>query len=233
MRSTDARRRVSSNRQPPTLLWERRAWQDGKSIVAGVDEAGRGAWAGPLVAASVILPRDPYDRGRLTRAIQRVDGAVRDSKMLSADQRSRVMDVLLTLDVPFAISVIEVDHLDSIGLGAANRLALHRAVEGLSQAPHHVLVDAFRLSELPCSHEPIIRGDALSQSIALASIVAKVHRDSLMVALDVQHPEHGFKAHKGYGTAAHRHAIDTHGITPCHRRSFGPIAEYLKRASNN
>src|SRR5688500_6363713 len=145
-------------RGAPTLRWERQAWREGKRVVAGVDEAGRGAWAGPLVAAAVVLPHDSMARGRITRAINRAETAVRDSKQLSADQRQRVLDVLYALEIPHAVSVIDVDELDSIGLGAANRLALCRAVAALSLEPEHVLVDAFRLDALPCSHDPIIHG---------------------------------------------------------------------------
>jgi ribonuclease HII len=225
-------RRLPAN-SGPTLRWEKRAWNDGKLIVAGVDEAGRGAWAGPLVAAAVILPHDSARRARVTRAINRAETAVRDSKKLSADQRQRVVEVLYALEIPHAVSVIEVTELDAIGLGVANRLALCRAVGGLAPNPDHVLVDAFRLEGLPCSHDPIIHGDNLSQTIAMASIVAKLHRDALMVALDAEHPEHGFAAHKGYGTSAHRAAIELHGITAQHRMSFAPIVEYLARGAGD
>jgi len=215
------------------LVWERRAWDAGKLLVAGVDEAGRGAWAGPLVAAAVMLPRDSRERGRITRAINRAGAVVRDSKQLSAGQRQRVVDVLRALGVPHVVAVIEVGELDAIGLGVANKAALCRAVAGLSPEPEHVLVDAFRLRSLSCTHDPIIRGDNLSQTIAMASIVAKLHRDALMVALDAEHPRHGFATHKGYGTAAHRSAIERHGITPQHRTSFVPIAEFLAHGAND
>lgn len=211
----------------PTLRWERQAWRDGKLIVAGVDEAGRGAWAGPLVAAAVILPHDSKRRARLTRAINQAETEVRDSKLLSADQRRRVMDVLRSLDVIHAVCVIDVEELDSVGLGVANQTAMCRAVSGLSLEPEHVLVDAFRLDGLACTHDPIIRGDNLSQTIALASIVAKLHRDALMMELSADFPEYGFSSHKGYGTAAHRAALAVHGVSPHHRRSFAPIAEML------
>lgn len=217
----------------PSLRWEQLAWRDGKLVVAGVDEAGRGAWAGPLVAAAVILPHDPRARARITRAINRSATAVRDSKQLSADQRQRVLDVLYALGIPHAVSVIDVDELDAIGLGAANRLALCRAVESLSPEPEHVLVDAFRLDALACSHDSIIHGDNLSQTIAMASIVAKLHRDALMVALASHYPQFGFAGHKGYGTAAHRAAIERHGITPQHRRSFAPIADWLASGADD
>jgi ribonuclease HII len=217
----------------PSLRWEQQAWRDGKLIVAGVDEAGRGAWAGPLVAAAVVLPRDPQARGRITRAINRAETAVRDSKMLSADQRERVMEVLTTLGVPHAVAVIEVEELDAIGLARANPLALCRAVEGLTPEPEHVLVDAFRLNDLRCSHLPIIHGDNLSQTIAMASIVAKLHRDALMTRLNDEHPDYGFASHKGYGTAFHRAAIERHGVMCQHRTSFAPIAELLARGAGD
>lgn len=214
-------------RRRPTLRWERQAWADGKFLVAGVDEAGRGAWAGPLVAAAVILPRDPRRRALITRAVTRAKTEINDSKRLSAGQRQRVMDVLQSLDVSHAVRVVNVDDLDTVGLGNANRMALCDAVNALSPAPEHVLVDAFRLDALRCTQVPIIRGDSLSQTIALASIVAKLHRDALMAELAAEHPEYGFSVHKGYGTAAHRAAIARHGVCRHHRRSFAPIAELL------
>lgn len=217
----------------PALNWEQRAWREGKLLVAGVDEAGRGAWAGPLVAASVIIPRDPQRRGRITRAINRAETTVRDSKQLSAEQRQRVMGVLLELEIPFAVATIEVDELDKIGLGRANKLAMCRAVGALSPEPEHVLVDAFRLDALPCSHDPIIHGDNLSQTIAMASIVAKFHRDAIMERLDADFPQYAFASHKGYGTAAHRAALDLHGISPHHRTSFAPIAELIARGADD
>ena len=232
-----AKHNLTTRRLPvssePTLRWEKQAWRGGKLMVAGVDEVGRGAWAGPLVAAAVVLPRDPAARARVTRAINHAETAVRDSKKLSSDQRRRVLDVLCALDIPYAVSVIDVHELDVIGLGAANRLALCRAVGALSPAPEHVLVDAFRLNALPCSHDPIVRGDCVSRTIALASIVAKQYRDALMTALDAEHPEYGFASHKGYGTAEHRTAIERYGITAQHRTSFAPIAKLLASGAGN
>jgi ribonuclease HII len=201
--------------------------------VAGVDEAGRGAWAGPLVAASVILPCDPQRRARITRAMNRAETAVRDSKQLSPDQRQRVMDVLLELEIPYAVAAIEVDELDAIGLGQANKLAMYRAVARLSPEPEHVLVDAFRLEALSCSHNPIVHGDNLSQTIAMASIVAKLHRDAIMERLDDECPQYSFGAHKGYGTAVHRAALECYGVSPHHRTSFAPIAELIARGADD
>jgi ribonuclease HII len=221
----EGRRAVSvSPAALPTLRWEKRAWSDGHEIVAGVDEAGRGAWAGPLVAAAVVVPRDPRERARLTREINRANLIVNDSKRLSAAARQRVADVLGDLDIPCALCVVSVDELDAVGLGAANRLALCRAVDALSPSPKHVLVDAFRLDALKCGHDAIIHGDQRCQSIALASIVAKLRRDAIMQALGAEFPEYHFGVHKGYGTRLHREAIERHGITAQHRRSFAPIA---------
>ncbi|MGH9172752.1 MAG: ribonuclease HII [Vicinamibacterales bacterium] len=217
----------------PSLRWERRAWQAGKLVVAGVDEVGRGAWAGPLVAAAVALPCDSRSRGQLTRAVNREAVVVRDSKLMSAEQRRRVLDVLSAHGVARAVSVVAVEELDAIGLAAANRAALCRAARALSPEPEHVLVDAFALDDLDCTHEAIIRGDCLSQSIALASIVAKLHRDQIMETLGEEAPEYGFAAHKGYGTVAHQAALRRHGVSAHHRRSFGPIANLLIHAAHD
>ncbi|HEX5166802.1 MAG TPA: ribonuclease HII, partial [Thermomicrobiales bacterium] len=116
--------------------------------------------------------------------------------------------VLLDLEIPFAVAVIDVAELDSIGLGRANKLAMCNAIGALSPEPEHVLVDAFRLDTLPCSHDPIVHGDNLSQTIAMASIVAKLHRDAIMEQMDLEYPQYAFAAHKGYGTAEHRTALE-------------------------
>lgn len=193
--------------------------------MAGVDEVGRGAWAGPLVAAAVALPASPRERARLTRELRRLDTAIRDSKLLTAAQRERAYAALTALDVPAAVVTISPDEVDALGLGAANRAALCRAASALQ--PDHVLVDAFRLDDLPCGHDAIIHGDALCASIALASIVAKVTRDRIMIALHEEWPAYGFAEHKGYGVRAHAAAITRHGVTPHHRASFAPIARAL------
>jgi ribonuclease HII len=215
----------------PGLMWERRAWTAGRSVVAGVDEVGRGAWAGPLVAAAVVLPQEPRTRARLTRAFNAAHASVRDSKLLSVSQRHLVLDVLTDLAIPHAIVDIPVQQIDAAGVGKANRAALRDAAMSLDPHPEHVLVDAFTLDDLGCPHDAIIRGDSISTSIALASIVAKVHRDALMADLDDTFPEYGFGTHKGYGTAAHRQAIRRFGVTCHHRTSFAPIAEMLAHDS--
>ena len=214
---------------PPTLRWERAAWAAGKLVVAGVDEAGRGAWAGPLVAAAVALPQASHARARLTRELKRVRATIHDSKLLSPAERERAYAALHALDIPSSVAVIEVDELDRLGLGVANIEALRRAAAGLQ--PQHVLVDAFQLDDLSCGHEAIVHGDTLCVSIALASIVAKVTRDRLMIELHRQLPNYGFAAHKGYGTRAHAAAIARHGVTAQHRTSFAPIAKALADAA--
>jgi ribonuclease HII len=212
---------ASLRARPPTQRWERAAWSAGHAVVAGVDEAGRGAWAGPLVAAAVALPESGRARARLTREFNRLDVLVHDSKLLSPDQRDRAHAALCAVDIPRSVCVIDVRELDQLGLGVANREALRRAAAKLD--PQHVLVDAFWLDELPCGQQAIVHGDALCVSIALASIVAKVTRDRIMTELHEHWPQYGFAEHKGYGTRAHAAALAQHGVTPQHRASFAPI----------
>jgi ribonuclease HII len=221
------KRAAHRGHRAPTLTWERKAWGVGKTLVAGVDEVGRGAWAGPLTAAAVLLPADPRDRARLTRALNVVGVTPRDSKQLTREQRERAFDVLLDQAIPFSVANIPPDEIDSLGLGVANRLAMCRAVAALEPLPEHVLIDAFPLAELHCTQDAIIRGDATCVSIALASIVAKVQRDALMLDLDRCFPEYGFAEHKGYGTAAHAQALAQHGPIAIHRYSFAPIAALI------
>lgn len=211
----------------PTLDWERRAWRGGKLVVAGVDEVGRGAWAGPLVAAAVTVPAEPTARARLTRALNRAGAVVRDSKQLSADQRRRVVNVIEQLGIPTSIVEISVDVIDRIGIGRANKQALRDAAVAIQPAADHVLVDAFEVPDLRCSYDAIVHGDCASLSIALASIAAKTHRDRILVELDEQWPEYGFALHKGYGTALHRRALAEYGPTRHHRASFAPVAGLL------
>ena len=220
---------ASSRSRLPTLRWERAAWAAGHAVVAGVDEAGRGAWAGPLVAAAVALPESGRERARLTRELNRLDAIVHDSKLLSPDQRERAHAALCALDIPRSVCVIDVREIDQLGLGVANREALRRAAAGLH--PQHVLVDAFRLDDLPCGHEAIVHGDALCVSIALASIVAKVTRDRIMTELHAQLPHYGFAAHKGYGTRAHAAALARPRRQPQHRASFAPIRALVDDAA--
>jgi len=224
-------RRASSvsDRAYPNLRLERRAWHNGYVAVAGVDEVGRGAWAGPLVAVALLLPRDPLIRSRLTRALNRAGLSPRDSKLMNHGQRSRVVDVINRVGLSYAVAQVEVPMIDSIGAARANNLALCKAVQGLDEVDF-ALVDHFSIDAMHCDSEAIPKGDRICLSIALASIVAKVHRDEHMRALDHVLPDYGFSRHKGYGTSQHAEALDRFGVTDQHRRSFRPVADRLARA---
>jgi ribonuclease HII len=226
----DAFRRASrvSATSRPGIVFERQAWQAGHRIVAGVDEVGRGAWAGPLVAAALVLPAESQRRALLTRRLNQAGLTPRDSKQLSHAMRVDIVHVLQSLDVRFAVSEVHSDELDVLGVGVANKRALCSAVERLGDVDF-ALIDAFQLDGLKCGRESVIGGDRRCLSIALASIVAKVHRDALMQELDLQFPGYGFARHKGYGTAEHAEALDSLGVTRYHRKSFRPVAERVAR----
>jgi ribonuclease HII len=200
----------------PSLDHERAFWRAGLTRVAGVDEVGRGALAGPLVAAAVVLPACAgWELRRLRAALT----AVRDSKALSPEQRSAILGTVEQTAASVAVGVVPPDELDTIGLAAANRLAMERAVLGLADEPEALLLDACVL-DLGLPQVGPIRGDSLCLSIAAASIVAKVTRDRLMVAHDLLDPRYGFALHKGYGTTLHLAALRAHGPSPIHRRCF-------------
>jgi ribonuclease HII len=210
-------RRSMRSHITPSLDAERAFWQAGVRLVAGVDEAGRGAWAGPVVAAAVILPRDE-------RVVADLDG-VTDSKQLTPAKRealrARIQQVALAWSVGSASSA----EIDALGILAATRLAMLRAVSGLSPAPEALLIDALSLPALALPQRAFARADALSLSVAAASILAKTTRDALMCALDAELAGYGFARHKGYGTRAHLQAIRRLGACPIHRRTFKPLAQ--------
>lgn len=200
----------------PDLSQEAALTKGGFRRVAGVDEAGRGAWAGPLVAAAVILPAaDETGDGFLA--------GVRDSKLLSVSQREALFETILTSARAVGVGSVAADEVDLLGLTAANELAMVRAVRGLSVAPDYVLVDCFTLKSLHLPHHGIVRGDRSCLSIAAASIVAKVYRDRWLARLAEVHPGYGFEQHRGYGVASHRKAIADQGLTPIHRVSYAPL----------
>jgi len=183
--------------------------------VCGVDEVGRGPWAGPIVAGAAIL-----------NAGHGIDG-IADSKTLSRDERERIAALLHERAV-IGIGIVEVAELDRIGLTAANDLAMERAISHLKERPAFALIDGKRTPKgLSCPCRAIIKGDATSMSIAAASIAAKVMRDRIMTRLAQVFPHYGWETNVGYGTAAHRAGLERHGVTPHHRRSFKPIAEIL------
>ena len=198
-------------------MHERELHAQGRLHIAGVDEVGRGCLFGPVVAAAVILPAELVALKEL---------GLRDSKQLTEPMRVRLDREVRA--VALAVSVAEVDAatIDRINIYQASRLAMLRAVQGLALAPDHLLIDAMTLDH-PCAQTRLIHGDALSLSIAAASVVAKVYRDALMLALDAEFPHYGLAAHKGYGTARHRSALLQHGACEHHRRTFGPVAAVL------
>ncbi len=196
------------------LSYERRIWEKGFTRIAGVDEAGVGPLAGPVVAAAVILP------------VQLCLPGVRDSKVLSPLQRSRLEEVLLREAVASAIGTAEVEEIREKNIYHASLQAMRRALLQLRPAPDYVLVDARTVPNVPWPQEKIIRGDSASQSIAAASILAKEYRDRLMVAYDKQYPQYGFGRHKGYPTPAHQKALREFGPSPIHRASFRSVEEF-------
>jgi ribonuclease HII len=184
--------------------------------IAGVDEAGRGAWAGPLVAGAVVLP------DIATLDVRRLAG-VRDSKLLTHTQRELLFEVVLAEAVDAGVGWVNADEVDLLGLTAANELAMVRAVRALGAAPDHLLVDAFRLKSVDLPQRAIVHGDRVCLSIAAASIVAKVFRDRWLADLGTAYPVYGFGQHRGYGVVQHRKAIDEHGACGLHRLSYAPL----------
>lgn len=192
-----------------TLHW------DSQVLVAGVDEAGRGPLAGPVVAAAVILdPRFPI-------------AGLADSKKLTAARREMLFDEIRAKALCCSVAQASVEEIDQINILQATLLAMQRAVRGLRLKPGKVLVDGNRLPTLDIRAEAIVKGDATVPSISAASILAKVTRDRMLRELDATHPAYGFATHKGYGTAMHLQALRTLGATPHHRRTFAPVAAVL------
>jgi ribonuclease HII len=192
------------------LIW------DAPGLIAGVDEAGRGPLAGPVVAAAVILD----DLNPIV--------GLADSKKLTALKRERLYDEIRAKALCCSIAEATVEEIDELNILQATMLAMRRAVEGLRLKPTKVLVDGNRLPVLDVLAEAIVKGDSKVQAISAASILAKVHRDRWCQELHAQYPQYGFDGHKGYGTAAHLQALKEHGATPWHRKSFSPVAEVLK-----
>jgi ribonuclease HII len=201
------------------LFTERALWAVGLSRVAGVDEVGIGPLAGPVVAAAVVLPCDVA-----------LDG-IRDSKLLSARQRDALEGAIRETALGIGVGVVEVEEVDRLNVYRAGLAAMARAVQALPLPPEHLLVDARQIPDCTISQTSVARGDRTVYSIAAASIVAKVYRDRLMVAMDGRYPGYGFARHAGYGTAAHLRALRSLGPTPIHRRSFAPVRDVLLNGS--
>ncbi|MFS0561225.1 ribonuclease HII [Terribacillus sp. 179-K 1B1 HS] len=188
-------------------------YDKGKQYIAGIDEAGRGPLAGPVVAAAVILPKDAYIAG------------LNDSKQLSELKREALYDQIIDTCIAFGVGIVDSQRIDEVNIYQAAKQAMLEAVAEMECQPDHVLVDAMPLAELTCTHESLIKGDQRSVSIAAASIIAKVTRDRMMKEADIQYPGYGFKDNMGYGTKQHLEALRKQGITPLHRMSFAPVKE--------
>lgn len=191
------------------------------SLIAGVDEAGRGPLAGPVVAAAVILP-EKFELSELN-----------DSKKLSAAQRERLFDLIVEQAVAYAIAEASEAEIDDINILWASMLAMKRAVEKLDLTPDRVLVDGNRVPDLSMPAQAIVGGDGIEPCISAASILAKVTRDRLMASHAQTYPHYGFETNQGYPTKAHREAIEKYGVTPIHRRSFGPVKKQLELFAND
>ncbi len=201
----------------PHLNHELRLIHAGQAVIAGVDEAGRGAWAGPVVASAVILNLPDVAALR----------EVNDSKRLSTRRREKLYPIIIEHCLAYGIGQAGAEEIDAIGILPATRLAMTRAIAALSPQPTALIIDAVRLPLLHQLQDVFNFADSISLSVAAASILAKVTRDRLMIALDGQYPHYGFARHKGYGTRLHQAALQSNGPCQIHRKSFKPIAAQL------
>ena len=209
----------------PDLEQEKQLWQRGVVRAAGLDEAGRGAWAGPVCAAAVILP--------VEESMLETLSGVRDSKLMTARQRAEWAPRVQNAAAAWGVGWASNDEIDAQGILPATRLAMRRAIEALGLPPEHLLIDAVRLRDLPLPQTVLIKGDWRCLSIAAAAVLAKTARDALMAGLDSQYPGYGFAQHKGYGTRRHQSARDALGACPLHRRSYAPLRARLLPADES
>jgi len=196
----------------PTLLFEKHLWKNGFSHIAGIDEAGRGALAGPVCAAVVILP----EQVRLTRTLK----GVRDSKQMTPEERERWVPRIQTTAIAWGVGFASAADIDDLGIIPATKLASRRAIDSLILTPEALLTDALLFPDLELPQIALIKGDQRSLSVAAASVLAKTARDALMRESEAKYPGYGFARHKGYGTQAHRAAVQRLGLCPIHRQSF-------------
>lgn len=195
--------------------YENELYKQGIELIAGVDEVGRGPLAGPVVCACVILPKDYYNE------------QINDSKKISEKKREKLYDTIMNDAINIGIGMSSEKIIDEINILEATKRAMKEAINNSKVKPEHVLIDAVKL-DIDIPSTSIIKGDAKSQSIAAASIIAKVTRDRMMDELDKKHPEYLFSKNKGYGTKAHIEAIKKYGIIDEHRKTFAPCNEYIK-----
>ncbi|MFE0503534.1 ribonuclease HII [Peribacillus butanolivorans] len=199
--------------------FERELRKQGFSVLAGIDEVGRGPLAGPVVTSAVILPESFYLPG------------LNDSKKIPESKRELFYETILKEAVSIGVGIVHSEEIDEINIYQATKKAMIAAVNNLSELPDHLLIDAMEL-EVPIPQLSLIKGDARSISISAASIIAKVTRDRMMKGYGEAYPEYGFEKHMGYGTKQHLEALDNHGLTPWHRRSFAPVKEIAARTND-
>ena len=216
IRGRQGKNRAEGQRLRHLLRFESELWEQGHTHIAGVDEAGRGPLAGPVVAAAAILPRG-----------WKLEGLDDSKKIADEARRDELAEAIKRGAVAWAVGQADSEEIDRLNIRRASLLAMHRAVQGLGIQPDYVLLDAFTIPECTLPQRGIIKGDSLSLSIAAASVLAKTTRDRLMRELDAQYPGYGLAEHKGYPTAEHVQSIREKGVLPIHRRSFAPVREAL------
>lgn len=204
-----------SNLECDLLKYEKDLYKNGVNFIAGVDEVGRGPLVGPVVAAAVILPINYHLEG------------LNDSKKLTEKKRERLYDILMQEAITIGIGEASAKEIDEINIYQASKLAMMRALKNLKIKPEHVLVDAMPLKEIDIPSTSIIHGDALSLSIAAASVIAKVTRDRMMIELDKKYPEYGFAQHKGYPTKKHLEVLQKYGVLDNYRFTYGPVRDLI------
>jgi ribonuclease HII len=197
------------------LSYEQELYKKGIKLIAGTDEVGRGPLVGPVVAAAVILPENYFLEG------------IDDSKKLTEKKREKYFDIINKDAIAVGIGIVDAKTIDEINILEASRLAMKKAIESLKIKPEHILSDAMKLDNQDIPYTDIIHGDALSESIAAASIIAKVTRDRMMYDLDKEHPEYGFAKHKGYPTKLHLENLEKYGVLDNYRFSYKPVKEIL------
>lgn len=203
------------------LEYENELYEEGITLIAGVDEVGRGPLVGPVVAAAVILPKGYYNE------------YIKDSKKLSEKKRNELFDIIMRDAISVSIGIKDNTVIDKENIYQATKLAMYDAINNLKVKPEYVLIDAMKLEDLSIPSKSIIKGDAKSETIAAASIIAKVTRDNMMYELDKKFPEYGFKNHKGYPTKAHLDAIKKYGILDNYRFTFGPVRDLIETGGKN
>jgi ribonuclease HII len=216
---------VKTKAKTASLIYEHQFQQSGCAKIMGLDEAGRGTWAGPVTAGAVCLP---IDRKDLTKTLT----GVRDSKQMTPRQRTQLVERIKEIALAWGVGSASSAEIDDLGIVAATKLAMRRAYDMAAMQPDCLLLDSLAWPEMHIPQICLVKGDTLSLSIAAASVIAKVWRDEHMHELAKQYPLYAFGAHKGYGTAKHQAALEAHGPSPIHRRTFAPVRKVIEsRAS--